>query len=258
MTPKTGLPDALPFLRASLSPPRPSAWAAKDAYVTQQLVSESPSCLTDLRNVVKYQREVSPCFRCLRPLCGPPALPVDLLCPIFGTLVDALRGVEPPATQDCLDAAELLTSMPEFFETEKMREEVFLAFLRRYLGGRFIVRRQFKTPGGYLADLAVFYVADGREHLVEIVEIKNELSECFFQGMRLYQVGGARSAVKHVLSCSPRGTRGHTAGPWRSFATIPLFAFAHTRVDLTSMLAAQCMMCVTFSTSHWHLVPWPA
>ena len=67
--------------------------------------------------------------------------------------------------------------------------------LRGFLdANRFRVDSQRSTPKNYFMDLAVFYLADnGHEHLVMIVEVKNELAECLFQSMRFYQVPvGAR------------------------------------------------------------------
>ena len=177
------------FVRLVVTVPPPADAGAAD--VIQRHVSESPSCLTDLRRVSKYQLGDSPVFRCFRPHCGSLALPVDQLCPIFGVFLDSLQCVEPPATFDCLAAADLLTRMPTLFESEKAREAMFETFLCGYLDrDHFIIRKQYATPHGYFIDLAVFYVEEGREHLVMIVEIRNELAECYFQGMRLYQVWG--------------------------------------------------------------------
>ena len=72
------------------------------------LVTDAPSALADVRNVVRFQKLDDPPFRCGRPLRGAPALPVDLLCPIFGHLIDALA--VPPAVGPLagVDALHLL------------------------------------------------------------------------------------------------------------------------------------------------------
>ena len=178
-----------PFARLVAAPLIEASRAPEAARVVQKLVTEPPSYLTDLRRVEVYQDGDSPVFRCFRPPCGALALPVDQLCPVFGALVDELRSTEVPATQDCLDAVRLLSAMSHILTSEDVRAAAFETFLQGYLGSfRFRVCRQRSTPSGYVMDLAVFYLQSSLEHLVMIVVVKDELAECFFEGMRLYQV----------------------------------------------------------------------